>query len=376
MSDFVIDNPTAVAFEVSAETRTIRGLAVPYGVAASSDGQSWMFTKGTLVGSSVKLLASHDWSQAIGTVVLEDTDAGLMMVAKVARGAEGDRFLSLAEDGVYDGLSIGLSSDVKATLRAGVQHVKSGTVREVSLTPIPAFTSARVTSVAASAAPKEGTSMEKNETPAVEDPKGLAFSETISAAIAAGFASIGNPQGEGPEVVGAGHTLEVTEAAAYRFDGIRAEHDFSGDLIAFGRDHDAEAGARAMAFMSAEFGPSFVASGNVTALNPARPRPDMYVDERKFTTPFYDALYRGAITDMTPFIVPKFNASAGTVADHVEGVEPADGTFSATSQTITPTAVSGRVPITREVWDQGGNPQVSALIWNKMKYEYFRSLEA
>lgn len=370
-----LDNPTSVTFEVDEETRTIRGLALPFGDVGTKGGQSWSFSKGSLQWGKVRLLNAHDWGQLIGMVELEETDEGLVMSAKVAPGQRGDEVLALAQMGAIDGLSVGLGDDVKATLRDGVQHVKSGSVLEVSTTPLPVFDRASITSVAASAAQKEGKKMSGNETAEVEGQSGLDLS-AITEAITQGFANLTHPQGSGPEVVSAGHTFEVTEPAPYRFDGVPAEHDFSRDLIAFGRDRDSEAGARVMAFLQSEFAPKFdVDTTDTATLNPSRQRPDMYVDGRKYSTPFYDALYTGAINDMTPFIVPKFNSATGLVAAHVEGVEPTPGAFTATSQTITPSAVSGKVEITREVWDQGGNPQVSTLIWNRMKYEYFKSLE-
>lgn len=372
------DNPNGVEFAVEPETRTVRGLAVPYGVVGSNGQGKYRFAKGTLSWGKVKFLANHDWTDVLGVAELEETDDGVMLTAKVARGSRGDDFLALAEMGAVDGLSIGLSEDAQFTSgKDGVQNAVRATIREVSGTAIPAFETASITSVAASAAPngKEPVMGDENET--VETATDAVDFSAITEAITTGFANLSNPQGSGPEVVSAGHTFEVTEPAPYRFDGVPGQHDLSGDLIAFGRDRDSEAGARVMAFLQSEFAPKFdVDTGNVATLNPSPNRPGMYVDDRKYSTPFYDALHSGAITDMTPFIVPKFNAAADLVDDHVEGTEPTAGSFSATSQTVTPSAVSGRVEITREVWDQGGNPQVSALIWNRMKYEYFKALEA
>jgi hypothetical protein len=64
------------------------------------------------------------------------------------------------------------------------------------------------------------------------------------------------------------------------------------------------------------------------------------------------------------------------VAAHVENTEPTPGVFTATAQTITPSAVSGKVEISREAWDQGGNPQLSGLIWRQMTRAWFEALEA
>jgi hypothetical protein len=79
---------------------------------------------------------------------------------------------------------------------------------------------------------------------------------------------------------------------------------------------------------------------------------------------------------VTPFVLPKFNSSSGLVADHVTGTEPTPGAFTATAQTITPSALSGKVEITREVFDQGGNPQASGLIWRQMVRGWYEGIEA
>src|SRR5690606_36367431 len=64
------------------------------------------------------------------------------------------------------------------------------------------------------------------------------------------------------------------------------------------------------------------------------------------------------------------------VNDHTEGVEPTAGSFTTTSQTVTPTPISGKASITREVWDMGGNPAVSTLIWNQMVRGWREGLES
>jgi phage head maturation protease len=383
-STFTMDAvTTGSVFAVDHESRVIRGLAVPYGVEGVKAGQRFMFAKGTVTWGDpkrVKLYLHHDHTQAVGHAFeLTETEAGLEAAFKVARGTEGDKALSMAEDGVWDGLSIAPQEDVKFQLRNGVHHAVKFPLREISLTPQPVFDSSRLTSVSMSQeghtmADEPTTTEETGSTATMVDFSSL--SDSLTDAIAKGFATLSDPQGSGPEVIAAGASLSVTEESPYRFDGVMGAHDFSTDLISYGRDHDGEAGERVMAFMQEMFTPTFdVDTGNVTTLNPARQRPDMYVDERRFRTPLYDALHKGAITDMTPFLFPKFGTAAGLVADHVEGVEPTPGSFTATNQTVTPSAVSGKVEITREVWDQGGNPQVSGLIWAKMVQHYFSALE-
>jgi hypothetical protein len=120
----------------------------------------------------------------------------------------------------------------------------------------------------------------------------------------------------------------------------------------------------------------FVSAADAATLNPSQGRPDLYVDQQEFEYPIWNAINKGTIDNATPFILPKFSSSSGLVAAHSEGTEPTPGTFVATSQTITPSAVSGKVKISRIAWDQGGNPQLSGLIWTQMVRGWFEALEA
>lgn len=169
----------------------------------------------------------------------------------------------------------------------------------------------------------------------------------------------------------------VDEELPYRFDRggnltAGARYDFSTDLIA-GSKGDGEALRRATEFMRAAFDTD---RADVAALNPARHRPDMYVDRLPFQSLIWNTIREGTLEDATPFVIPKFNSSSGLVADHTEGVEPDPGGYTATAQTVTPTPVSGRVEITREAWDQGGSPGLSGLIWRQMVQAWFEGLEA
>lgn len=177
---------------------------------------------------------------------------------------------------------------------------------------------------------------------------------------------------------------QVNEPPAYQFDARgnlrRGKFDFSTDVILGLRDHDAEALERAQAFARKQFEEfqreEFVVQSDVAALNPNRQRPDLYVDQKSFRYPIWDTIQKGTIADATPFVLPKFNSASGLVGAHTENVEPTPGTFTATSQTITPTPVSGKVKISRETWDQGGNPQLSSLLWRQMVKAWYEALEA
>ena len=230
------------------------------------------------------------------------------------------------------------------------------------------------------------------------------FAQAFQAYLAANPAAPAGAQG--PEVInpadGAtgvpGGTVEVSEPEPYRFDRgqlVAGTHDFAADLRAASQN-DPAARDRALGFIqehvftapitSAPDGPvrttadqgeqfAIIPVANVAALNPNIQRPDLYVDQRQFVFPLWEAIRKGTLDEITPMNVPKWSSHSALVAAHVEDTEPAEGQFSATSETITPGAVSGKVRLSRELWDQGG-PAASALIWQKMVYEYNKALEA
>lgn len=177
-----------------------------------------------------------------------------------------------------------------------------------------------------------------------------------------------------------GGTAQVEEPPPYRFDrkgNLRpGKFDFSTDVIKGLKFNDGEALDRAQNFVAEQFAQFDTDMADAATLNPNSQRPDMYVDQKQYQYPIWNAISKGTLADMTPFVLPKFASASGMVAAHTEAVEPSLGTFTATSQTITPSAVSGKVSITREAWDQGGNPQLSTLIWDKMVSGWYEALEA
>jgi len=381
-------------FSVDEESRTIAGLAVPYGAVAKKGGRKYSFSKGTLAWrevSRVKLLLQHDRSQAVGRALeLNDSDTGLFVKFKIARTPEGDRALALAADGVYDGLSIGLGDDAQFDNRDGVNHATgSNMLAEISLTPNPAFDDARVSAVAAEA---------DDERINVMPEEAAAAPQFDLDALATALAEKMKVDGPGfvptvPAIPGNTQTVQVTEAAPYRFNDkgllTKGTHEFADDLRSAAYNHDKGAEDRALAFISEQLAPDSrpaeveksegvqfaVSTTNVAGLNPNIQRPDLYVDQRKFQYPLWDAVRKGVLNEITPIVLPKWSSHSGLVAAHSEGVEPTPGAFAVTTETVTPAAVSGKVEINREVWDQGG-PVATQLIWSKMQQSWFEALEA
>lgn len=387
---FDMDEPTA-AFRVNREKRTISGLIIPWDKVGISGGMKWRFAKDALHWtdeSRVKLNNHHDRKQAVAVATrLQSTPAGLDGSFRVARGEEGDRVLSLAEDGVLDGFSVEVAvvdGDKADFGEDGVLQVARASLRGVAITAFPAFDDARVTSVAATreVEPMPEVAEEKNEVPAT-GPDTASFAAALEAQNVTFTSAVDAltdvakkiaEAAEKPMVIESNHqtaNFNVNEEAPYRFDGARGKHDFSTDIIA-GAKGDYDAMKRAEKFLSANFA---VTSANVASLNPERNRPDLYVDQLQYNTPIWNSISKGTIPDNTPFVLPKFNDSSGLVADHVEGTEPTPGAMTATSQTITPSPVSGKVEVTREAWDQGGSPQLSTILWQQMTRRYNEALE-
>lgn len=381
------------AFAADTQKRTVSGVALPYNKVTVKYGLKFRFKPGSLKYADVSRVKHYkDHQVPVGKALsLKDGRQMLSAVLSVGKGATGDELLQLAEDGVYDGLSVGvdfdLNSDDVQLGKDGVYDVLRADLREISTTPMPSFDDARLTRVVASR--NEGTAMTDTEPTTATAPASAPATVTLSAdqfASLMGRIPVTNPAttvGQSPiveprQVVNPTRlTASVTEAAPYRLDRngnlLPGSHEFSNDLILGLRDGDAAAHDRAMSFVRAQFD---VVTTDVNELNPTTNRPDMYVDQRSFKYPVWDAISKGSLNDVTPFTFPKFSSASGLVAAHVEGTEPTSGTFVVTNQTVTPTALSGKAKISRETWDQGGNPQIGNLIWNQMVKGWYEALEA
>jgi phage head maturation protease len=136
-------------------SRTVSGVAVPYGVAATvSDGTKVIFEAGSLPteGKAPKLYLNHSSEQAVGLVSeLVDTPEGMMFSARISKTALGEEALTLALDGVIDSVSVGVNPTKFKMQKDGTMLVQAADWIELSLvTGRPAFAGAVITEVAAS----------------------------------------------------------------------------------------------------------------------------------------------------------------------------------------------------------------------------------
>ena len=153
-TDLTLD--ASAPIEGAAPKRSVSGVAVPYGVAATvSDGTKVIFEPGSLSaeGKSPKLYMNHDSSQAVGIVSERvDTPQGMMFTAKISKTAAGDEAMVLAMDGVIDSVSVGVNPTKFKMMQDGTMLVQAADWLELSLvTGRPAFADAIITQVAASA---------------------------------------------------------------------------------------------------------------------------------------------------------------------------------------------------------------------------------
>lgn len=139
-----------------AETRTIEGIAVPYGETANLGGTTYTFDRGSLQPARTRtpLLLGHDRNRPVGVMLeLADTPDGAIARFRVDQGAEGDLALEQATTGSRGGLSIGAEIITAEDTGNGIVNVKAAALLEVSLVAIPAFAGSAVTNVAADADP-------------------------------------------------------------------------------------------------------------------------------------------------------------------------------------------------------------------------------
>lgn len=139
-------------------TRMVTGEIVEYGVVGNTAMGRVRFAAGSITfdddASAVKALVEHDVSKIVGygkTI----SAAGSKLTASfyVAPGDLGDEVLASAVAKLRDGLSVGVQVIEGSMGDDGVFTVTAGLLREVSFVAVPAFSTARITEIAASGQP-------------------------------------------------------------------------------------------------------------------------------------------------------------------------------------------------------------------------------
>jgi len=152
-------------------TRTISGIAVPYGETATvSTGQQVRIEQGALPvdGPMPRLLEQHDPSRVVGLVTSrEDTDGGMLFTATIAGTRAGNDLVELLKMGALDAVSVGIEA-TDYEMDGPVMVVRAADWEELSVVYQPAFSGATITDIAASAQ-EEATPTPTEETEVSED---------------------------------------------------------------------------------------------------------------------------------------------------------------------------------------------------------------
>lgn len=422
------DSPD-IEFRVSQEKRTISGLVVPWNqVATDASGMAkWRFREGSLHAAQVgrvKLNLFHDRTRPIGKALrLVSTRQGLDATFRIARGEEGDQILSLAEDGVLDGFSIephfgdedGWEADESDR---SVRNVKSARLSMVGLVPAPAFDDARATDVSLQL--KEGIEMAENAIETVEETveekeeksESAEFSlkdaadqltekhaeltvelgESIGKSVSAAFETMFDNLDQERGTVNASRLRVTREEPVYQFNGYgpslvkdawyakTAKDDESIERLRKFRAQQLEVekvATQRLSFANPQVTPKFTTVTTTSAADVIPPgyRPDLFVPQLQQSRPLVDLASRGSISNATPFVVPKFgDTNPDLVGDHTEGSPPTEGTLTLTQTTVNPVAVSGKLPLTREIVDSS-NPGIDQIVLNALREDYAQQTE-
>ena len=131
---------------VDTDTRTITGLAVPYGQVTNIGGYSERFEKGAFgEANDVKLFYGH--SEPIGLVTNgADTDEGYIIEARISETERGNEVYTLMKDGVLNRFSVGFLP-VEHRMEKDVVVRTKAELKEVSVVAFPAYEGAKVSEV-------------------------------------------------------------------------------------------------------------------------------------------------------------------------------------------------------------------------------------
>jgi phage head maturation protease len=167
----------------SVETRTIRGLVVPFSKVGNTSAGPVRFEFGAfgeIDPSQIILNSEHDRTRPLGRGVaesLEVTPAGISMAFKIAPTNAGNDALVEASEGLRPAFSIEAKVN-EYTIEKGVMVVASALMEAVAHVTNPAFKDATIESVAATEAETPETT--EAEQPAEEQPQETQVEETTA----------------------------------------------------------------------------------------------------------------------------------------------------------------------------------------------------
>ena len=179
-------------FAADTETRTLRGLIVPFGAVGNTSAGAVEFHPeafGQIKAEEIVLNMEHERTRPLGRGIAGSekvTAAGVEMAFKIAPTTAGTDALIEAAEGLRPAFSIEATAD-EYTINKGVMQVTRATLTGVAHVTNPAFKAAQITEVAASEDEEQTTEAEEaatelTEETTVENQNETAVAEEVEAA--------------------------------------------------------------------------------------------------------------------------------------------------------------------------------------------------
>jgi phage head maturation protease len=349
----------------SVETRTIRGLVVPFNVSGNTSAGPVRFNFGAfgdIDPSQIILNAEHDRTRPLGRGVpesLEVSPAGISMAFKIAPTNAGNDALVEASEGLRPAFSIEANVG-EYTIEKGVMVVSSAKLEAVAHVTNPAFKDAQISQVAA-CDPEDQTT--EAEIPAEDEPQETTVDEVTTpvadevtaAAVVHAAAPVAYTKPRSPIKTQA-HFLEHSIKAQ------RGNHE-SAEWIAHAKAEDAK---------------HLTAADDSFTTNPAF-KPIQYVsqvvDTQIGARGAIDAIGTRALPQAGMTVsIPKITTS-GSVAETAEGAGPSETGIVSSYVDATVKAYKGLQRYSVELFDRA-SPDFYAAMLDNMRRVYAQATEA
>ena len=349
----------------SVETRTIRGLVVPFGKSGNTSAGPVRFEFGAfgdIDPSEIVLNMEHDRTRPLGRGIgdsLEVSPAGISMAFKIAPTGAGNDALVEASEGLRPAFSIEANVN-EYTIEKGVMVVSSAKLEAVAHVTNPAFKDAQISQVAA-CDPEDQTT--EAETPAEDEPQETTVDEVTTpvadevtaAAVVHAAAPVAYTKPRSPIKTQA-HFLEHSIKAQ------RGNHE-SAEWIAHAKAEDAK---------------HVNAADDSFTTNPAF-KPIQYVsqvvDNQIGARGAIDAIGTRALPNAGMTVsIPKITTS-GSVAETAEGAGPSETGIVSSYVDATVKAYKGLQRYSVELFDRA-DPSFYAAMLDNMRRVYAQATEA
>jgi phage head maturation protease len=349
----------------SVETRTIRGLVVPFGKSGNTSAGPVRFEFGAfgdIDPSEIVLNMEHDRTRPLGRGIgdsLEVSPAGISMAFKIAPTGAGNDALVEASEGLRPAFSIEANVN-EYTIEKGVMVVSSAKLEAVAHVTNPAFKDAQISQVAA-CDPEDQTT--EAETPAEDEPQETTVDEVTTpvadevtaAAVVHAAAPVAYTKPRSPIKTQA-HFLEHSIKAQ------RGSHE-SAEWIAHAKAEDAK---------------HVNAADDSFTTNPAF-KPVQYVsqvvDTQIGSRGAIDAIGTRALPNAGMTVsIPKITTS-GSVAETAEGGAPSETGIVSAYVDATVKAYKGLQRYSVELFDRA-DPSFYAAMLDNMRRVYAQATEA